>query len=111
MITKLDQSSLDELAAALSGSYSTTLCGGQVRILCRPLPGRAVCAAQRANGVLYVVVDLAKPDAFREARQMLSEWRAEFLEPYVTSEGCVELIPMTRLPEVPELASFETLML
>lgn len=111
MITKLDQASLDELAAALSGSYSSTLCGGRVRVLCRPLPGRAVCAAQRAGDVLYIVVDLAKPNALCEARQMLSDWRAEFLEPTFAEDGSVALVPLARIPEPGTRGGYETLML
>ncbi len=99
MIHLLDQSALDELSAALSGSYSMTLCDGKVRLLCRPLPGRAVCVAKQVDGVLYVVIDLEKPHALREARAMLEQCRADFVEPVVTEAGNVQLVPLRPLPE------------
>lgn len=98
MIHLLDPTALAQLAAALSGTYSLTLCEGRVRLLCRSLPDRAVCAAKHVDGILYVFVDLDKPRAIPEAWDMIQEWRALFLEPHVSNSG-VQLVPLPRLPE------------
>jgi hypothetical protein len=87
----LDESCLAELLTALSalhhptaGSSDLTLAEGFIEVRCRPLEGRAVCAAMTVDGVLWVVIDLNKPNALEQARQMLEEWRACYLQPTVT---------------------------
>lgn len=102
MLDMLDSTSMEELACALAGTYSLTLCGGRIRVLCRPLPGRAISALQRVGDVIYVFLDLDKPRAPRTAWEMVQDWRASFLEPEVTGPGRVELIPLQRLPDPPE---------
>jgi len=82
----LDLPALDELYAALSGSCSMTscsmtLCDGKVRLLSRPLPGRAVCVTKQVDDVRYVVVDLEKPHALQETQAMLQQCRAEVMKP------------------------------
>ena len=83
MTSFADEACLEELIAALSGSsgltsgsYDRTLCDGSVELRSRPLGGRAVCAAITVNGVLWVFIDLAKPDVLEQARDMLIEGRA-----------------------------------
>lgn len=98
MIHSLDPAALAQLATALSGTYSMTLCEGRVRLLCRSLPDRWVCAAKHVGDVLYVFVDLDKPRAIHEAWDMIQDWRASFVEPQVSNRG-VELVPLPRLPE------------
>jgi hypothetical protein len=84
----LEASCLEELLAALpgcpdptAGSSDLTLCEGFVELRFRRLDGRAVCAAMTVDGVLWVVVDPAKPDAQHQAREMLGEWRTAYLQP------------------------------
>ena len=102
VIHLLDQPAIDEPSAASSRSYSMTLCDGKVRLLCRPLPGRAVCVAKQIDDVLYVVIDLEKPHALRETQAMLQQRGAEFVEPVVTEAGRVPLVPLGPLPEPTE---------
>ncbi len=87
----LDESCLAELLAALparqhltAGSSDLTLAEGFIEVRCRPLEGRAVCAAMTVDGVLWVAIDLDKPNALEQARQMLEEWRACYLQPTAT---------------------------
>jgi hypothetical protein len=97
----LDESCLDEAIATLSGSSNLTidltLCEGLLEIRCRPLDGRAVCAAMTVDGVLWVVIDLDKRNAVGQAREMLQEWRTSYLQPTVTetASGRDELSPET----------------
>lgn len=97
MFDVLDDSMLSQLAAALCGVYSLTLCDGTVRVLCRDLPGRAVCAITRLDPITYIVIDLAKPSATRTAWNMIREWRESLVEP-VVKDGRVELVPLPPLP-------------
>ncbi len=94
----LDEACLAELLAALSGchhltagSSDLTLLEGFIEVRCRPLEGRAVCAALTVDGVLWVVIDLDKPKALEQAREMLEqaremleEWCTHHLQPTVT---------------------------
>jgi hypothetical protein len=88
---RLDEACLDEAIATLSGSSNLTsgssdltLCEGLLEIRGRPLDGRAVCAAMTVDGVLWVVIDLDKPNALAQAREMLEEWRTSHLKRTVT---------------------------
>lgn len=101
MLDLSDCTSFEELAYALAGVYSLTLCGGAIRLLVQALPGRTVCAIKQYGGILYVFVDLGKPDAPRAAWDMFQCWRASFLEPKVTDDGVVELRPLGRVPDPP----------
>lgn len=68
------------LQAALSGTYSLELNGGEIRVVCNWLPGRAVAAAtQDLDGVVWVCIDLDKPLATRSGWAMLREWRKKYL--------------------------------
>ena len=96
MLDVLDDSSLQQLAAALSGLYSLTLCNGTVRLLCRDLPGRAVCAITHFDDLTYIVVDLDKPAAPRTAWNMVQEWRESLMEP-VFKDGGIALVPLPPL--------------
>jgi len=78
----VDESCLEELLAALpacsdriAGPSAMTLCEGFIEVRCRPLGGRAVCAAVTVDGVLWVVIDLDKPHALEQAGEMVEEWR------------------------------------
>jgi hypothetical protein len=88
---RLDEACLSEAIATLSdcsdltsGSSDLTLCDGFLELRCRPLGGRAVCAAMAVDGVLWVVIDPDKPNAVGHAREMLEEWRTSHLQPTVT---------------------------
>ncbi len=90
----LDESCLEELLAALLGFYDPTagssdltscegfgtLCEGFVELRFWPLDGRAVCAAMTVDGVLWVVIDPERLNALEQAREMLEEWRARYLQ-------------------------------
>jgi hypothetical protein len=83
----LDESCLEELLAALLGFYDPTagssdltLCEGFVELRFWPLDGRAVCAAMTVDGVLWVVIDPERPNALEQAREMLEEWCARYLQ-------------------------------
>lgn len=71
MPTQLFQDDAIELMGLLSGEYVTTLAGGRIVVICTHLDGSAACAMARHSGVLYVFVDLSKPDAMRHARAMV----------------------------------------
>ncbi len=45
------------------------------RVLDRPLPGRAMAAAMVIRGELWVVIDMAKTNALRHARRLLTDPR------------------------------------
>jgi hypothetical protein len=90
----LDESSLAELLAALphcpdptAGLSDLTLIEGLIEVRYRPLEGRAVCAAMTVDGVLWVVIDLNKPNALQQAREMLEEWRHSFMQPTADRTG------------------------
>jgi hypothetical protein len=102
LVDLLDGTSMEELSCALAGSYSLTLCGGKVRLLCRSLPGRAISALQRVGEVIYIFVDLDKPSAPRTAWEMIQDWRASFLEPNITDTGTLQLIPLQRIADPPD---------
>jgi len=87
----LDEACLDEAIMTLSGSSNLTsgwsdltLCEGLLEVRCRPLEGRAVCAAMKIDDVLWVVIDLDKPNAVGLAQEMLEEWRTSHLQRTVT---------------------------
>lgn len=71
MPTQLFQDDAVELMGFLSGEYITTLAGGRIIVVCTHLDGSAASAMARHGGVLYVFVDLSKPDAMRHARAMV----------------------------------------
>ena len=90
----LDESCLDELVDALSDSPNLsprgadlTLCEGFIELRCRPLDGRAVCAAMIVDGVLWIFIDPDKPNALGQARDMLDEWRASYLHTALPTIG------------------------
>lgn len=96
----LTEREITEIVAVLSTTYVVDICGGSTRIISAQLPGKAVCAAKRADDRLFIVVDLEKPLAHRHARQMLREWRDGFYEPVVDrTTGTVELVPLSPTPE------------
>lgn len=71
MPTQLFHDDAVELMGLLSGEYVTTLAGGRIVVVCTHLDGSAASAMARHCGVLYVFIDLAKPDAMRHARAMV----------------------------------------
>jgi len=76
----ISQEGLQALNIALCGSYTLPILDGhEAKVICAPLPGRAIAAAARVDGLLVVCLDLDKPAAPRHARIMLDEWRREFL--------------------------------
>lgn len=75
MPTQLFHDDAVELMGFLSGEYVTTLAGGRIVVVCTQLDGSAASAMARHGGVLYIFVDLTKPDAMRQARAMV---RSEF---------------------------------
>lgn len=96
----LSEHDVSELVSVLSASYVVDACGGTVRIITAPLPDKAVCVIRDGgDGLVYMVVDVEKPLAYRHARQMLREWRSGYVEPVVTDNGAIELVPLSRTPE------------
>lgn len=78
MIHAMSNEAVEAMQAALCGTYSLDINNGEARIVCAPLPGRALCAAAKApDGVTWFVVDLDKPMAARHAWAMLREVRTE----------------------------------
>jgi hypothetical protein len=70
VIIRLADDAYYELERVLgSGCVSTDA----VRVVYDSLPGRAICAATVADGLLWLVVDLDKPSAHRHAQAMMAE--------------------------------------
>jgi hypothetical protein len=68
VIIALADAALSELEQVLdSGCVSME----RVRVVYDSLPGRAICAATVADGLLWLVLDLDKPSAPRHARAMI----------------------------------------
>ena len=91
---------LDELLSALCGLYLLEVAAGRIRIITRPLPGPAVSSILPCvgDGILRVVFDPEKPNAYAHTRQMLREWWQSFQVPEVGPDGEVALTPMA-LPQ------------
>lgn len=85
---------VQEILRTFCGTYDVDLQGGRVRLLGRSLPGKAVCAIlpDAGDGVLRLVYDANKPNAFAHAQAMVREWWLSDLEPIVFPDGSVELI-------------------
>lgn len=102
MTHTLSAAEMHELTTVLSSSYEMDLCGGAVRLITTELPGDAVSVLVRQSTPsdparshrMVLIIDLEKPLAHRHARQMISEWRAGFLEPHVEDDGSVDLRPL-----------------
>jgi hypothetical protein len=76
----ISEEALKALQDALCGSYTLPIGNGEeARMICAPLPGRAIAVTARVRGVLVVCLDLDKPSAPGHARAMLEEWREKFL--------------------------------
>lgn len=75
----LSPDDIETLMRALAGSCSVPIGDGEVRVVCAPLPGRAIVSATRVDGILWICLDLDKPSAHRHAGAMLREWRAFYL--------------------------------
>lgn len=111
----LSDAHLVELLTALCGSYDVDLAGGRMRLLSRTLPGGAVCAIlpDAGDGVLRLVYDTSKPNAFQHAQAMVLEHWESFREPEVFPDGSVEMIarvcpPMPRGPVPVAVLKVET---
>lgn len=50
------------------------LADGEVRIICAPLPGRAVIGVERAGDTLWIVVDATKPGARDQLAALIDDW-------------------------------------
>lgn len=75
MRPRIDRQTGLDMLRFLSGEYVIPLCDGQAWLYCTRLPGDTVsAAAETPDGVLHLFVDLAKPDNYAHAREMLREW-------------------------------------
>lgn len=90
----LTYSQVGELLDALCGSYDVDLPCGRVRLLARFLPGKAVSAIlpDLGDGLLRLVYDTSKPNAFQHTQAMIREWWQSFRDPEVFPDGTVELV-------------------
>ena len=86
---------VQEILRLFSGSYDLDLPPGHVRLLGRSLPGKAVCAIlpDIGDGVLRVVYDANKPNAFAHVQAMVREWWESYQEPIVLPNGVVAVVP------------------
>lgn len=75
----LSSEGIDALMHALGGSCAVPFSGGEVRVICAPLPCGAIVSSTRVDEVLWVCLDLDKPSAHRHAVALLREWRAVYL--------------------------------
>lgn len=92
----ISEEGLRALNDALCGTYTLPIgTDGEAKVLCRSLPGRAIAAAARVDGVLVVCLDLDKPSASRHARAMLAEWRRQFLGDVSVPEPRREPCPLS----------------
>lgn len=82
------------LQAALSGYYVLPI-GEEAKIICAPLPGRALAAATTIDGVLYVCVDLDKGAAAKHGQVMIDEWRDALMGTCVAPEAVRQPCPLS----------------
>jgi len=67
----------------------------RVRVVYDWLPGRSICAATIANGLLWLVVDLDKPSAHRHALAMVRETMATCETFAEVAEAITRRAPLT----------------
>lgn len=91
---QLTSQTVQAILTTLCGSYDVELEGCKVRLLARALDGDAVCSIlpDIGDGVLRIVYDLAKPNAFKHTQQMVREWWATLKEPVAFPDGSVEML-------------------
>lgn len=100
MAQHLSAEQIGDLLDALCGSYDVSFPFGELRLLSRSLPGKAVAAVlpDVGDGVLRVVYDTSKPNAFGHTQAMIREWWESYREPVAFPDGTVELLNRV-LPE------------
>ena len=90
----LDDRQVLALMTVFGGLYDILLPYGNVRLIGRELPGKAVCAIlhDTGDGVFRLVYDPGKPDAFRHVQAMIRDWWESYREPEVFPDGTVDLV-------------------
>lgn len=105
MTYALSSSDVQSVLTTLCGSYDVEVGDLKVRLLARTLPGGAVCSIlpDIGDGVLRVVYDLSKPNAFMHAQVMLQNWWESVRQPVTFPDGSVEMLslPCPRASEGP----------
>lgn len=73
MPDQLIHSCSEALCRVLGGSYLVSV-DPEITAVFAALPDRCPATATRVEGHVWIVVDLAKPDAIRQARAMLNDY-------------------------------------
>lgn len=77
MRNQLSPEAVDELEKLLTAEHvDTPLALGEVRVVFSPLPGRAICAAVRLMGVLWIALDDTKAWCRGHGAEMMADARA-----------------------------------
>lgn len=77
MRDQLSPEAADELERLLTAEcVNTPLALGEVRVMFSSLPGRAVCAAVRVAGILWIVLDDGKAWCRGHGAELISDARA-----------------------------------
>jgi len=101
----LNSDDVQAVLTALCGSYDTQVGNCKIRLLARWLPAGAVCSIlpDLGDGILRIVYDLSKPNAFRHAQAMVGEWWESLRQPVAFPDGTVEMLnlPSPRPDEGP----------
>jgi len=91
---ELTSKNVQAVLTTLCGSYDVDIEGCRIRLLTRWLPGDAVCSIlpDLGDGILRIIYDTGKPNAFRHAQQMVREWWEGIREPVAFPDGSVEML-------------------
>ena len=94
----LDLAAIQAVLTALCGSYDVELDAMEfkVRLLARMLPGGAVCSIlpDLGDGVLRIVYDVSKPNAFMHTQAMIRQWWEHLRQPVAFPDGTVEMLSL-----------------
>lgn len=93
---RLTSNHVQAVLTTLCGSYDIELADCKIRLLARALPGIAVCSIlpDLGDGILRIVYDVAKPNAFQHTQQMVSDWWESFRQPVEFPDGSVEMLSL-----------------
>lgn len=85
---------LAQLLIVLCGTYLVDVVPGKLRLIATHLPGPAVCSVLPClpDGLVRVVVDPEKPNAYAHTRAMVRQWFESYLAAEITPAGTVNIV-------------------
>lgn len=84
-----DPNTANLVAAALGGNYHARI-GPNAHLIVHSLPASLVAAVTFLRGVLWIVVDIDKPRAMAQAREMLRQYWGDMAIPEPVERRIVE---------------------